>query len=117
MTKFPDTDAYIASCTEPVARLLTDLRRFIHETLPNVTEAMQYGVPTFLNSQKVPVIYLFGSADHVNFGFLQSEALIDPAGVLKGSGKPSKHVEIGVSEPVDKEMLAGFINQCADIAQ
>lgn len=117
MVKHKDTDAYIADCAAPVAALMTELRTFIHETLPGATEGIQYGVPVLLNANGMPVIYLLGSADHVNFGFLKFDALSDPTQILKGSGKPSKHVEIGVGEPVDKDMLTGFIAQCADITK
>lgn len=113
MPKFKNTDQYIAACGPPVAALLTDLRAFIHDTLPEVTEGMQYGVPVFFNAHKVAVIYLFGAADHVNFGFLKYARMHDPDGVLQGSGKPSKHIEIQPGGPVDKETLQVFVDQCA----
>ena len=76
---------------------------------------MRYGAPYFLNAHGVPVIYLFGSKRHVNFGFLRSSDLSDPQGVLKGSGTPSKHIKILPGGPYDKAILTGFIDQCAAI--
>ena len=114
--KNPKTqDDYINGSAEPVAALLRELRHFIHAELPGVAEGMQYGGPVFFNSKGVPVIYLFGSKAHVNFGFLQSEKLKDPDQLLKGSGKPSKHVKLRPGEPIDSDMLRGFISQCSDI--
>ena len=108
-------DDYIGSRSADIVPLLEDLRRLVHATLPGATEAMQYGVPVFLNAHSIPVIYLFGSKKHVNFGFLRSEELSDPNGILKGSGKPSKHIRVIPGKPVEKATLARFVRQCESI--
>ena len=108
-------DDYIGSRSADVGPLLEDLRAFVHATLPGATEDMQYGVPVFLNAHGVPVIYLFGSKKHVNFGFLRSQELTDSNGILSGSGKPSKHVRVIPGQPVDKATLAEFVRQCERI--
>ena len=113
--KHDNIDDYIGDCTTEVVPLLEDLRGFVHDTLPGATEDMQYGVPVFLNAHGVPVVYLFGSKKHVNFGFLRSAKLNDPNGVLRGSGKPSKHIRIVPSKPVDRARLTEFVKQCASI--
>ena len=96
---------------------MSQLRRFIHAELPTATEGMQYGVPVFRNKHGVPVIYLLGTNDHVNFGFLRYDALSDTEGVLQGSGKPSKHVEIRPDQQIDTELLGRFIAQCANLKE
>lgn len=105
-------DDYIRGCTKMVVPLFEELRAFIHATLPSVTENMQYGVPVFKNAHGVPVIYLFGSKHHVNFGFLRCSELKDPHAVLIGSGKPSKHIKVYPDRPFDRTLLSGLINQC-----
>ena len=112
MPKHATIDEYIADCTQAVAPLMEELRTFIHETLPGAAEGMSYGAPVFFNANKTPVIYLYGSKDHVNFGFLKYTELSDLNGVLQGSGKPSKHVKIHPGKRVDKAMLREFIKQC-----
>ncbi len=116
MPKYANPDEYIADHDAPIAALLTELRAFIHAELPGASEKIRYGVPVFLNEHDVPVLYLFGAADHVNFGFLRFDALSDPEAVLIGSGKPSKHIEIRPGNPIDHALLRGFIAQCADLA-
>ncbi|MDX8354952.1 DUF1801 domain-containing protein [Cognatiyoonia sp. IB215182] len=116
MPKYENHDEYIADHDAPIAALLTELRTFIHAELRGASEKMRYGVPVFLNRHNVPVLYLFGSSDHVNFGFLRFDALSDPDAVLIGSGKPSKHIEIRPGNPIDHTLLRGFIAQCADLA-
>ncbi len=112
MPKHATIDDYIADCTQAVAPLMEELRRFIHETLPGAAEGLSYGAPVFFNVNKAPVIYLYGSKDHVNFGFLKYTELPDPNGVLQGSGKPSKHIKVYPGEPVDKTILRKLIKQC-----
>ena len=116
MPKHESIDDYIDGCTETVAPLMEALRAFVHQTLPGATEGMQYGVPVFYNANKVPVIYLFGSWDHVNFGFLKSADLSDPEGVLEGSGKPSKHISMFPGAPIDEPTLRAVVKQCETLS-
>lgn len=111
--KHATIDDYIAGSAEAVRPLLTELRAFIHAAMPGATEAMRYGAPYFLNAHSVPVIYLFSSKDHVNFGFLRSNDLSDPDGVLRGSGKPSKHIRVYPDTSYDMDLLREFLGQCA----
>lgn len=113
--KYQSVDDYIDGCSDAVTPPMRELRAFIHEQLPNATEVLQYGVPAFLNSHGVPVVYLFGSKKHVNFGFLKNASLSDPDGVLQGAGKPSKHVKFKPGQPVDLGVLTGFVAQCRDV--
>lgn len=112
MPKHATIDEYIADCSESVAPLMEELRTFVNKKMTGATEGMSYGAPVFFNAKKAPVIYLYGSKDHVNFDFLKYAELSDPKGILRGSGKPSKHVKIYSGETVDKAMLGAFIKQC-----
>lgn len=113
--KYSSVDHYLSTRSADVKPLMDELRSLIHATMPGTTEDLDYGVPVFLNAHGVPVIYLFGSKKHVNFGFLRSADLADPDGVLKGSGNPSKHFRVVPGKPVDKDLLAGFIGQCSKL--
>ncbi len=113
--KYDTVDDYISGCSAEVAPLMEQLRCFVHATLPGTTEEMQYGAPVFLNEHGVPVIYLFGSKTHANFGFLKSTELSDPDGILKGSGKPSKHIRVVPGKPIDEATLTEFVKQCGSI--
>ncbi len=115
MPKYQNTDEYIEDHTGPVGDLLKKLRAFIHDELPDATERMEFGVPVFLNAHGVPVIYIFGAKNHANFGFLRYDMLTDTDGVLIGSGKPSKHIEISPGREFDKDMLRRFIAQCVHV--
>ena len=57
----------------------------------------------------------FGYVDafrtHVNVGFFCGAQLIDPAGLLQGSGKFMRHVKLRPGETVDEAALAALILQ------
>lgn len=108
-------DEYIGGCAEAVRPLLEELRLFIKTEMSKAREGMQYGAPVFFNAHGTPVIYLFGSKKHVNFGFLKSAELSDPERLLKGSGNPSKHIRIRLGNQIDKAVLSRFIKQCEQI--
>ncbi len=108
-------DDYIKTRTPLVAALIKELREFALRALPGSSEAMQYGAPVIVNALGTPVIYLFGAKEHVNFGFLRSAELSDPDAVLRGSGKPSKHVRLLCGKPIDKDLLLSFVKQCEGI--
>ena len=113
--KSETVDDYIGSRGAEVGPLLEELGGFVHAKPPSATEGMQYGVLVLLNAHGVPVVYLFGSKNHVNFGFLRSAELTDPNGILKGSGTPSKHIRVMPGRPIDKATLTEFVRQCESI--
>lgn len=115
VAKYQSVDGYIEGCSDSVVPLMRKLHAFIHEQLPNATEELQYGVPAFLISHGAPVVYLYGSKKHANFGFLRSAKLTDPDGVLQGSGNPSKHIKLKPDQSVDFGVLTEFVAQCRDI--
>lgn len=108
-------DAYVKDCTPAVVPLIERLRAFALHALPGSSEGMQYGAPVILNAHGVPVIYLYGAKRHVNFGFLRSAEIFDPGGVLKGSGKPSKHIKLYPDQPIDETALLRLVRQCRDL--
>lgn len=113
--KCKTADDYVEACSSKVRPLMRDLRALIRETLPGAEEGMRFGVPVFLNANRVPVIYLFASKEQVNFGFLKSAALSDPDKRLRGSGNPSKHLAITPDEPFDRAVLVEFVRQCSEL--
>jgi len=113
--KHDTIDDYIIGCSLAVVPLLDELREFVHATKPEAAEDMQHGAPVFLNAHGIPVIYLFGSKKHMNFGFLKSMELSDPGGILKGSGEPSKHIRVLPGKPFNTAKLTKFVRQCASL--
>ena len=58
-------DAYISGFPEEVQAILEQIRRTIHETAPEATEAISYGMPTFkLNGN---LIHFGAFKSHIGF--------------------------------------------------
>ncbi|NCA22917.1 MAG: hypothetical protein EBS86_17550 [Crocinitomicaceae bacterium] len=62
---FSDIDAYIASQTLEWQEILQKVRRIIQEAAPNATEAMKYGMPTFV--YKKNLVHFAACKSHLGF--------------------------------------------------
>ncbi|HET7746324.1 MAG TPA: DUF1801 domain-containing protein, partial [Vicinamibacteria bacterium] len=53
---------------------------------------------------------------HVNVGFFRGAELVDPEGLLEGTGRFMRHVKLRPAEEVDERALRGLIRAAyADI--
>lgn len=78
---------------------------------------MKWGVPTYSGSNGQPLVYLYGGKKHVNLGFLFGDGLDDnPNKILKGSGKPSRHIEICSSNEIPKKEIRSLLRQSAQLS-
>ncbi len=60
----PNVDAYIAGFPAEVQEILQQVRETIRSLLPDATEAIKYGIPTFVLDKK-NVIHFAGYKQHV----------------------------------------------------
>jgi uncharacterized protein YdhG (YjbR/CyaY superfamily) len=58
-------DEYISSFPEPTRKLLQQMRRTIHGAAPEATEAIKYGIPTFVLNGNL--VHFGGFEHHVSF--------------------------------------------------
>ncbi len=65
MESISDIDAYIASQTIEWQEILQKVRRIIQEAAPNATEAMKYGMPTFV--YKKNLVHFAACKSHLGF--------------------------------------------------
>ena len=75
---------------------------------PDVRELLHEGHPTAC-VRDAAFAYVDAFRAHVNVGFFQGAALVDPAGLLQGAGKRMRHVKFGWGEPVDARALNALI--------
>ena len=57
----------------------------------------------------VPFSYVNVFRNHVNVGFFNGAALLDPAKLLEGTGKRMRHVKLGPGREVDPSALDALI--------
>ena len=102
--KFKNIDEYIENLPPDVQKLLEQLRRTIHETAPDATEAMSYGMPTFkLNGNLVH----FAAFKH-HIGFYPT-----PSGVTAFENElvRYKHTKGAIQFPMDKPLPLDLVRK------
>jgi uncharacterized protein YdeI (YjbR/CyaY-like superfamily) len=103
-------DAYIDKSADFAKPVLNHLRKLIHQTVPQITEAVKWGMPFF--EYKGPVCFMAAFKQHCSFGFWKSGRLLDPHKVLKeeegtGAGSFGRILSLG-DLPTD-EIISEYI--------
>ena len=99
-------DAYIAGFPEDVQAILQQIRRTIHETAPEATEAISYGMPTFKLHGNLVHFGAFKS--HISFYPVPSgmEAFKDElAGYKQGKGS----VQFPLNKPMPLDLIRRMV--------
>jgi uncharacterized protein YdhG (YjbR/CyaY superfamily) len=65
MKDYTSIDAYIADFPEKVQELLQTMRATIHAAAPEATEAIKYGIPTFILNGNL--VHFGGYKSHIGF--------------------------------------------------
>lgn len=65
MNKPKDIDTYISEFPEETQKRLTAIRELGHEVAPNATEAIKYGIPTFVGKKNL--FHFAGYKNHIGF--------------------------------------------------
>jgi hypothetical protein len=74
----------------------------------DVRELMHDGCPVACVAD-VPFAYVNVFGSHVNVGFFNRAALVDPGGLLEGTGKNMRHVKLKPGREVDAAALDDLI--------
>jgi len=98
---------YIDQYDTVFREILLRLRTLIFEVVPDATEDIKWGVPTF--SLHRVICYIAGFKHHVTFAFYNGKMLKDPDGLLLGSGKHMKYMKFRSLDELDEERLRLWI--------
>lgn len=88
----PRVDAYIASQARDMQPILVAARTRIREALPDATETIKWGYPTYVGAKNIVALMVF--PESANLQFFRGMSLPDPKGKLTGTGKEMRHVEV-----------------------
>jgi hypothetical protein len=91
-------------------RLIGVLERLISETAPQLTRTVKWGQGCFADEESHRV-YIHAEDDQVQLGFYLGATFDDPAGLLAGSGKYVRHVNVRSASDLDPESFAALIRQ------
>lgn len=107
-------DAYIQKNPPPLDDWLSQLRDLIHQTIPDVGEAIKWGRPVF--SKMHDICYLDSNMDkgYVTLGFYNGVALPDPDGLLEGEGKKLRHLKIHSEKDLKKDAISNWLQHLVE---
>ncbi len=100
----PDFQYLLEFKEQKIIDLFSDLRQFILELFPDSNELLYHThalTAVFSISEKLSdaFCHIPVYSEHINLGFNKGTLLKDPHGLLKGTGKLIRHIE--VKEPSD----------------
>lgn len=96
-------------------KLLTRLRKLIHEASPEITEDWKWDTPVFACKGNVVAAGVF--KDHVKLNFFKGALLADPRGLFNAGleAKTSRGIDFSEGDTIDEATLKDLIR--AAVAQ
>jgi hypothetical protein len=107
-----DLDKYLSPFTDDTSILVRDLRDKILKLESNLDEVIKWNNLIY---EKDGLVVQLLCKDHVNLEFAQGIELLDPDGMLEGTGKKIRHVKIRNSEEIESEQLTNLIREALDL--
>lgn len=106
---------WIARAPDAQGRLLTRLRKLINKTCPNLEERVRWAHPSW-GVEKTDLFSISWHAGHVNLHLWQGAHLLDPEGIVEGTGKNLRHVKLRLQEEPDEGALRELLRASLDSA-
>lgn len=99
-------DAVILAETPEAQRPLAEaMRDRVREVLPDATEAVKWGALTWIAPGKRNVTALGIYDDHINLVLHEGALLLNPHGLIEGTGKRLRHIKCWTVEDVARPGL------------
>jgi len=107
-------DEYVKTRVLPEYQgIVTMIHRLMHESAPDATETISYGMPVF--KRKKLFAYINSNKRGITFSFTRGAVFEDKYGLLRGKGKSSRHVKIISIETANIEALQYYIQQALEL--
>ena len=105
----PAVSRWFAACPPVLAALASPWFARMRRCGPDVRELLHDGYP-LVCVQDAPFAYVNAFRAHVNVGFFHGASLPDPAGLLAGTGKYMRHVQLRPEQGLDAPALEALIS-------
>ncbi len=102
---------YIREANSGQVEILKQLRRLIHSSVPETSEAIKWGFPVF--SKTKDYAYLSFSKHHITVGFYNIDKIVDNHNLLEGKGTTMKHIKIHKQVNINEELLKQWFKSIA----
>ncbi|WP_413376073.1 DUF1801 domain-containing protein [Alkalihalobacillus sp. 1P02AB] len=99
----------IEKLPEHIQEITLSLRKTIWEASPELVEEVKWSKPSY--AQDGLVCYLAPAKNHVNLGFYQGSKLSDTEGVLQGTGKDMRHIQVKKIEDIRPDLYTSLIHE------
>lgn len=101
-------DEYLAAAPEPQRSTLLVLRSTLRDLLPDATEAMSYGMPSFVVGGKAVAGYAWSKA-HCSYYPHSGSVLAELADLLDGYAWSKGTLRFPIDDPLPAELVARLV--------
>lgn len=112
MKAYASFDEYLHDQTVKNQAIIRALRRFVKSAEPQLIESVKWGNGCWLAGTE-PVAYVYSDVAYVQFGFLTGSSLLDPLGLLEGSGRYVRHIKVRKAGDIDRPAFGALLKQAA----
>jgi uncharacterized protein YdeI (YjbR/CyaY-like superfamily) len=109
----PRVDRYIEQSADFARPVLVHLREVVHETCPDVEEAIKWGFPNFV--YRGMLCHMAAFKNHCAFGFWKGTAVVENAGERAEEAMGHFGRITSLSELPPDEVLAGYIRLAMEL--
>ena len=108
-------DRRIAELSDWRGKILSQLRRIIHEAAPGIVEEWKWDTPVF--SQNGNVVAVGSFQDHVKLNFFKGASLSDPGHLFNAGldAKATRAIDLYESDRIDESALQDLIRSAVEL--
>ena len=103
----------IETLPEHIQEITNNLRELVFKSSPDIIEEVKWSKPSY--AQNGLVCYLATAKKHVNLGFYRGSDLSDKEGVLQGTGKQMRHIQVKKVEDIKPDLFISMIQEAIEI--
>mgnify|MGYP000881376879 FL=1 len=105
-TSIKDIDSYIRSVPEDMRERMEKMRSIIQKAAPKATEAIKYGMPTFVHHGNV--VHFAACKSHVGF-YPAPSGIVNFAKELKGYTCSKGSIHLPLDKPLPAKLITAIV--------
>jgi len=109
------TESWLSELDPGLNGIAKALRKIVLEAVPDISEAIKWGNPTFEKNGKV--CYLSANTGYISLGFFNGANLSDPEGKIEGTGKKMRHIKVRSLGDIKPEQYASWVREAVALNQ
>jgi hypothetical protein len=106
-------DGYIKELEQIKGEIVTKIRQIILDVSPDIKESIKWAQPVYENNG--PFAYIKALKNDVNLGFWRGIDIVDPKGILQGSGEKMRHIKLKNLTDIDENLFSDFVRQAIEL--